>query len=65
MFLNILAREVHDANDRWWTDLETGARIERNKGELMMLMVSEIAEAMEGVRKNLQDDKLPHRRRSS
>lgn len=33
----------------------------RNKGELMMLMVSEIAEAMEGCRKNLPDDKLPHR----
>jgi NTP pyrophosphatase (non-canonical NTP hydrolase) len=33
----------------------------RNKGELLMLVVSEIAEAMEGVRKNLMDDKLPHR----
>lgn len=27
-----------------------------------MLIVSEIAEAMEGERKNLMDDKLPHRR---
>ena len=27
-----------------------------------MLMVSEIAEAMEGERKDLMDDKLPHRR---
>lgn len=27
-----------------------------------MLIVSEIAEAMEGERKNLQDDKLPHRK---
>lgn len=26
-----------------------------------MLMVSEISEAMEGDRKNLMDDKLPHR----
>jgi hypothetical protein len=26
-----------------------------------MLIVSEIAEAMEGERKSLQDDKLPHR----
>lgn len=31
----------------------------RNKGELLMLMVSEIAEAMEGVRKNLPDSHLP------
>lgn len=27
-----------------------------------MLIVSEVAEAMEGERKNLQDDKLPHRK---
>ena len=34
---------------------------ERNTGELLMLCVSELAEAMEGHRKNLPDDKLPHR----
>ena len=34
----------------------------REKGTLMMLMVSEIAEAMEGARKDLMDDKLPHRK---
>lgn len=47
----------------WWTDLETGESTKetRNKGELLMLIVSEVAEAMEGVRKNLPDDKLPHR----
>lgn len=33
----------------------------RNIGELLMLCVSELAEAMEGHRKNLMDDKLPHR----
>lgn len=36
-------------------------RKERNTGELLMLIVSELAEAMEGHRKNLPDDKLPHR----
>lgn len=36
-------------------------RLERNTGEMLMLMVSELAEAMEGDRKNLMDDKLPHR----
>ena len=46
----------------WWSDLETGERKQRNKGELLMLIVSEIAEAMEGERKNLIDDHLPHRR---
>lgn len=35
---------------------------DRNVGELLMLMVSELAEAMEGDRKNLMDDKLPHRK---
>ncbi len=33
----------------------------RNVGELLMLCVSELAEAMEGHRKDLPDDKLPHR----
>lgn len=34
----------------------------RNVGELLCLVHSEISEAMEGARKNLQDDKLPHRK---
>lgn len=43
----------------WWTDLETGERKERNKGELLCLIHSEVSECMEGVRKGLMDDKLP------
>lgn len=46
----------------WWNDIETGEPIERNKGELLCLIHSEISEAMEGERKNLMDDKLPKRR---
>lgn len=61
MNLNEYARVCHKANDQWWRDPRTGERINRNKGELLMLIVSEVAEAMEGERKNLQDDKLPHR----
>lgn len=48
----------------WWNDLETGAPlIERPHvvGEKLMLIVSEVSEAMEGHRKGLADDKLPHR----
>lgn len=45
----------------WYTDPATGLRKERNVGELLMLIVSEVAEGMEGYRKNLADDKLPHR----
>lgn len=33
----------------------------RNKGELLCLVHSEVSEAMEGARKGLMDDKLPHR----
>ena len=39
-----------------------GNRIDRNKGELLCLIHSEVSEAMEGERKGLMDDKLPHRR---
>ena|ERR1700675_2736940 len=59
--LNYFSHLCHDANKRWWQDPTTGAALNRNKGELMMLMVSEISEAMEGARKDLMDDKLPHR----
>ena len=61
-FLNKLSADCHSANAKWWIDIRTGEKLNRNKGELLMLIVSEIAEAMEGERKNLQDDKLPHRK---
>lgn len=56
-------------NAGWWTDLETGEDV-RNwpKKHLdnwvsakLMLIVTEVAEAMEGHRKGLKDDKIPHR----
>lgn len=45
----------------WHTNIDTGEPLDRNKGEMLMLIVSEISEAMEGERKGLMDDKLPHR----
>lgn len=45
----------------WWTDLETGEIKERNDGEMIALMHSELSEALEGLRKNKSDDHLPHR----
>jgi hypothetical protein len=60
--LNQLAARVHSANAKWWTDLETGLPIERNRYELLALVISEVSECLEGERKNLMDDKLPHRR---
>jgi hypothetical protein len=62
MTLNEIALRVHDANEKWWFDINTGEPLERNTGELLMLAVSELSEALEGDRKNLQDDKLPHRK---
>ena len=58
---NQMANLVHLQNQKWWHDLYTGERLERNVGELLCLVHSEISEAMEGHRKNLMDDKLPDR----
>ena len=54
----------HGANVKagWWSDITTGERKERNNGELIALMHSELSEALEADRKNLMDDKLPHRK---
>ena len=60
--LNDYAAEVHVANAIWWVDINTGEPLTRNVGELLMLSVSELSEAMEGHRKNLMDDHLPHRK---
>lgn len=62
MDLNDYAFKCHEANKKWWHDLETGERIARNKGELLALIHSEISEALEGERKDLMDEHLPHRR---
>lgn len=45
----------------WYTDPQTGQTIERNFGEVVALMHSELSEALEADRKGLMDDKLPHR----
>lgn len=48
----------------WWNDPKTGESLKgkRNVPEMLCLIHSEISEAMEGHRKNLNDDKLPHRK---
>lgn len=61
MNLNDYAWESHQANIKWWHDINTGERIERNKGEMLCLIHSEISECLEGVRKGLMDTHLPHR----
>lgn len=52
-----LQRVIHRQNcDMGWWDKP------REDGTLLMLIVSEVSEAMEGARKNLMDDHLPHRK---
>lgn len=54
-----LCLTIHEFNTQWWLDPHTGERKDRNVGEMLMLMTSELSEALEAHRKNLQDDKLP------
>lgn len=48
------------AANGWWSDLETGKPKDRNVLEMCMLVVTEVSEAVEGYRKGLKDDHLPH-----
>lgn len=59
--LDDLCRIIHQRNidAGWWKIDENGNTIPRNVPEMLCLIHSEISEAMEGHRKNLQDDKLP------
>ncbi len=63
-FYNGMSAGIHADNVKagWYTDLSTGEPKKVNVGEKLMLVVSEIAEGMEADRKNLMDDKLPHRK---
>ncbi|RWC28194.1 MAG: hypothetical protein EOS70_27750 [Mesorhizobium sp.] len=45
-----------------WYKNADGTEKERNVPEMLALIHSEISEALEGFRKNLMDDKLPHRK---
>ena len=46
----------------WWNDPKTGLPLDKNVGEMLCLVHSEVSEAMEGHRKDLMDDKLPNRK---
>lgn len=59
--LNDLALICRTYADKWWRN-KAGRKKNRNKGEMLMLMVSELAEAMEGERKDLMDTHLKHRK---
>lgn len=62
-----LQQQIYQNNVKagWWTNLATGqAKPQKDVTEILAklaLVHSEVSEALEGVRKNLMDDKLPHR----
>jgi NTP pyrophosphatase (non-canonical NTP hydrolase) len=76
--LRELQKEIHESNAEagWWKDLTAipeqsdlvkharrGSRLGKAiVAEKLCLVHSEISESMEGARKNLMDDKLPHRK---
>lgn len=61
-FTNGLVKRIYLLNKHWWEDPATGQPIQRNHGELLALIHSEVSEALEADRKDLMDDKLPHRK---
>lgn len=62
MNLNDYAKLCHEHNKGWWIDLDTGLPKDRNVGEMLMLIVGELSEAMEGYRKELDDEHIPTRK---
>jgi NTP pyrophosphatase (non-canonical NTP hydrolase) len=63
--VDVLQRACHGAAQHWWTNPKTGVDIRENPmcfDQKLILIVSEVSEAMEGNRKDLMDDKLPHRK---
>ena len=59
--VNRLAAAIHKRNHKWWHDA-SGKPLKRDAGELLMLVVTELAEHVEGFRRDLMDDHLPHRK---
>ena len=62
-----LTKTCHNASKDagWWNDLATGEPLpltQERVGDKLMLIVTEVAEAKEGHRKDRMDDHLPHRK---
>lgn len=64
--INNLAEDIHTNNVKygWWNDPETGVSLIDSPYVIatkMLLVITEMSEAVEGYRKGLPDDHLPHR----
>jgi hypothetical protein len=57
-WLEALQHQIHRDNAKGWED-PYGQPLQRNKGEMIALMHSELSECLEGVRKSLPDTHLP------
>lgn len=57
--IDLAHRTAVDAG--WYRNPKTGETIQRNFGEVIALMHSELSEALEADRRDLKDDKLSHR----
>lgn len=66
--IRVLQEIVYEGNVEagWWKNIVTGEAHPKGDVTLILsklaLVHSEVSEALEGVRKNLMDDKLPHRK---
>ena len=60
--LNHIARWYRKENDKWWRDLATGEKLVANRDQKLLLIIGEIVEAHEGLRKDTMDKHLPHRK---
>lgn len=60
--VDYLVDVCHKLGKSWWKDPATGEPKERNFGELIALVHSELSEALEADRKGLMDSHLPHRK---
>lgn len=55
---NTLSAEIHKLNSTWWCDPETGEPLDRNFGEIIALVHSELSECLEAHRKSLRAEHI-------
>ena len=54
-------QHAYCVNAGWYDNPHTGRRVDRNVGEMLALIHSEVSEALEGHRRCKFDEHLPHR----